>query len=325
MGVSSFFMGKKVLVTGGGGLLGSHVVEELVKAGADVVVAQRSKPDLPQTRFKKADLLRMEDCLEATRGAEMVLHLAAEVAGLQYNLAHPATMFSRTSTMALNVLEAARAQGVERFLYMSSNCVYSPSAPIPYREEDGFWGEPDQSVIGYGWAKRLGELGARFYANEFGLKVAIVRPANLYGPRDKFDPEKSHVIPALIRRVFEAQDSLEVWGSGTQRRTFLYARDAARGALLALEKYAVADPVNITTDEEVTIAELANLIVRLSGKNLRLRLNPAGPEGQLRKSADSTKMRKVLGWTPEYTLEQGLRETIEWYGAAQREAAHRTR
>jgi nucleoside-diphosphate-sugar epimerase len=317
--MSSFYAGKKVLVTGGGGFLGSHLVENLIRAGAHVVVAQRRAPNAGldpirrQARFQRADLMRLEDCLEATRGVALVFHLAAEVAGVQFNTAHPGLMFFRNTTLTQNMLEAAKISGVERFLYTSSSCVYSPSVPTPYREEDGFLGEPDSSNIGYGWAKRMGELGARFYGQEYGMKIGIARLANLYGPRDNFDTERSHVIPALIRRVFQSEDSLEVWGTGTQIRSFLYVKDAAIALISALEKCATGDPLNIGTNEQFTIRQLAELVIELSGKPLALKFDVSKPEGQMFKTTDVSKMKRILDWEPEYTFRQGVQETIAWY------------
>ncbi len=319
--MTPFYSGKRVLVTGGGGFIGSHLVERLVEAGARVRVAQRSYPSqnlaavLDKIEFVPADLSRLEECLTAIKGMEIVFDLAARVGGVQYNINHPGTMFFTNSILALNMLEAARREGVDRFMCASSTCVYSPATRVPNFEADGFKDNPDESNIGYGWAKRVAELGAKFYAREFGMKIAIVRPANIYGPRDNFDWETFHVIPALIRRVFESTGSVAVWGSGQQTRSFIYVKDAVHAMMLALEKYAVVDPINIGTEEEVTIKELIELIIRLSGKDLTVKFDTSKPEGQTRKAADITKIREKLGWKPSYTLEEGLKETIEWFRA----------
>jgi GDP-L-fucose synthase len=210
------------------------------------------------------------------------------------------------------MMEAAKTNEVERFLSTSSTCIYSPSVPTPYREEDGFLGEPDPSNIGYGWAKRMGELGARFYAQEYRMKIGIARLANLYGPRDNFDTERSHVIPAIIRRVFQSDHFLEVWGSGNQVRSFLYVKDAAIGLMSVLEKYATGDPLNIGTNEQFTIRQLAELVIELSGKPLALKFDVSKPEGQMFKTTDVSKMKRILDWEPGYILRQGVKETMAW-------------
>lgn len=318
--MTGFYQGKRVAVCGGGGFLGSHVVEELLEAGARVSVIQRSRPEerlasrLGELEFISADLSGIKDCLRTLKGAEIVINTAAQVGGIQYNMVHPGLLFYANSSLGLTILEAARLEGVERFILTSSTCVYPREAPVPTPEEFGLVGEPERSNIGYGWAKRIEELQARFYAEEYGMRLAVVRPSNLYGPRDHFDPAISHVIPALIRRTAQARETLEVWGSGEQTRSFLYVKDAARALLAAGEQYAVGDPVNIGTEEEVTIKELVNLIIKATNRQLVPRFDPSGPVGQPRKAADVSKAKRVLDWKPQYTLEQGLRETVAWYG-----------
>ena len=323
--MTSFYKGKNVLVAGGGGFIGSHLVELLVESGARVRVAQRTYPSknltavLSKIEFMPTDLSQLEECLKATKGMEIVFDLAAKVGGVQYNTNHPGTMFFSNSILSLNMLEAARVERVDRFMCASSTCVYSPTATVPNQEEDGFKDNPDESNIGYGWAKRTAELGAKFYAREFGMKIATVRPANVYGPRDDFDSETSHVIPALIKKVCESTESIDIWGSGNQTRSFVYVKDVARAILLATEKYAVVDPINIGTDEEVTIKELIDLIIRISGKDLAVRFDTSKPEGQIRKAASISRIREKLNWSPSYSLEEGLKETIEWF----KEVPHR--
>ena len=317
--MNSFYHGKTVAVCGGGGFVGSYVVEELLEAGALVRVVQRSRPEqrlgphLGPVEFVSADLAVADQARPALEGAEIVFNTTAHVGGIQYNMSHPGLLFHSNSTLGLNLLEAARQVQVERFILTSSTCVYAREAPVPTPEEFGLEGEPEPTNIGYGWAKRLMELEARFYAQEYGMKVAVVRPTNLYGPRDHFDPDISHVIPALIRRTLEAEDTLDVWGPGTQTRSFLYVRDAARALLAAGAQYANAEPLNVGAEEEVTIRQLVDLIIEATGRQVTPRFDASAPEGQPRKAADVSKAGRVLDWRPRYSLRDGLHATVDWY------------
>lgn len=314
-----FWADKKVLVTGGGGFIGSHLVERLLEHESKVRVVGRSeKPRnliscLKKIDYVRANLSKMKSCAEVVHGMDAVFHLASKVAGIKYNVAHPAEMFRANTMLNLMMLEASRIENVERYLCTSSICVYPRYCKVPTPETEGFKDDPDPTVLGYGWAKRIAELQARFYAEEYGMKIAIIRPTNAYGPRDDFSLETSHVIPALIRKVYESNDVLTVWGSGNQTRSFIYVEDLARAMMEVTEKYAVADPVNIGTDEEVTIKDLAHLILELSGKNLLIKFDLTKPEGQPRKFADISKAKEKLNWKPKFTLEEGIKKTIEWY------------
>jgi len=317
--MSEFYRGKAVAVCGGGGFLGSHLVEDLLRVGARVRVIQRSRPEkrlghcLDQVEFVSADLTSPDECRRSLQGIEIVCNTASQTGGIQYNSAHPGLTFQANALIGLNLLEAARLEGVERFVLTSSACVYPREAPVPTPEEFGFAGEPEQTNLGYGWAKRMEELGARFYSEEYRMKIAVVRLTNLYGPRDHFDPTVSTIVAALIRKILEAESTLEVWGSGRQTRSFLYVKDASRALLDAGEHYVTADPVNIGSGEEVTIRELVDLLIQVTGRRLSPRYDSAAPAGQPRKSVDVAKARRVLGWRPYYSLTDGLRETIKWY------------
>lgn len=317
--MEKFWQGKKVLVTGGTGFIGSYVCEFLLKLGANVRATSKSGNLENIKKIKKeievvlSDLTDFQQALKACRKEEIVLNLASRVAGIQFNITHPAEMFRANVQIAQNVIEAALINNVERFLMVSSACVYPREAGIPNREEEGFLNDPEPSNLGYGWSKRVNELLGRFYSQEYGMKVAIVRPFNAYGPRDNFDPQYSHVIPSLIKRIYEAENPLVVWGSGKQTRSFLFAEDFARGLLMATEKYAVTDVINLGSEEEISIESLAKLIVRLSGKKTEIKFDKSKPDGQPRRSCNTEKARKKIGFTAKIKLEEGLRRTLEWY------------
>lgn len=319
----SFWRRKRVLVAGGSGFIGSHVTERLVAAGARVTVADRLSPEgrrnlaavWKDVRPVKADLLDAAACRRVSRGQDVVLQLAAVVAGVGYNSRHHATLFRDNMALALNMLEAARREDVGRFLVVSSACVYPRDCVVPTPEGEGFRDRPEATNEGYGWAKRMSEYLGRAYRDEFGLKTAIARPYNAYGPRDHFDPGTSHVIAALVKRVCDGEDPVVVWGNGRPSRAFLYVDDFARGLIEVAEKYPQADPVNLGTDEEVTIKELALKIMRIAGSKAKLRFDPSKPSGQPRRNCDTRKARELVGFQAAVPLDEGLRRTIEWYRA----------
>lgn len=320
-----FWDGKKVLVTGGGGFIGSHLVEQLTAAGRDVKVtvaddfSNGDEENLAAVaklaKVEKADLRDPAACARLCRGQQVVLNLAARVGGVGYNAAHPATMFRDNVRLATFIIEAAQKAGVERFLAVSSACVYTRHCPVPTPETEGFVGWPEDTNEGYGWAKRMAEFEAAAYHKEFGLRVAIARPYNCYGPRDHFDPEVSHVIPALIRRVLDGEDPIRVWGDGTQTRAFLYVDDFARGLLMTVERYAECDPVNIGTDEEVSIKDLIHKVRDLCGSKAAIEFDASKPSGQPRRNCDTRKAKEKVGFEARVRLDDGLRRTIDWYRA----------
>ena len=324
----AFWRGLRVLVTGGSGFVGSHVVELLVGHGARVTVTSRQDhPESLRAVRSEVDLRRgdLEDpdfCRRSARGQEVVLCLAGHVGGVEYNRTRHATLFVRNMRPFLNVLEAAHAEGAGRLLVTSSACVYPRDCTFPIAEREGLVGQPETTNAGYGWAKRMQEYVGAEFMREHGLPVAIARPFNAYGPRDDFRPERSHVIPALIRRTLEGENPLVVWGSGRQTRAFVYVKDFAEGLLRIAEKHPAGEPVNLGSREEISIQSLVESIVRLSGTGCQVVFDASRPEGQPRRSCDTTRMREVLGeWEPPTPLEQGLRETIAWY----RETAAGTR
>jgi len=318
---SNFFKLKKVLVTGGTGFVGSHLVEKLVSLGAKVTVFDRMSsgtirfiPQLEGTvRFIKGDCAILEDASAACAGQDIVMNLAAHVGGIEYNRFHQATMLRDNLLIASTMLEAARIAAVERFLVVSSACIYPSDARIPTPETEGYRSEPEPTNGGYGWAKRMAEKLGMYYAEEFRMKVAIIRPYNAYGPRDEFDPKSSHVIPALIKRVVDGEDPVIVWGSGNQTRAFLYVDDLVDGMLKAIEKYPVPDPVNLGTDVEISVRELIEKIVKFSGKKTKIIFDTTKPDGSLRRNSDNTKAKERIGFEASTPFDTGLKKTIDYY------------
>jgi GDP-L-fucose synthase len=314
---------KKVLVTGGGGFIGSHVVERLLASGRGVRVTVADRPSpvkrrnlaavWKDVRFVAADLTRDADVKRVCRGQDVVMNLAASVGGVGWNSVHHGSLFRDNMTLAVRMLEAARLADVGRYLVVSSACVYPRDCAIPTPETEGFRDAPERTNEGYGWAKRMGEYLGRAYRDEFGLEVAIARPYNAYGPRDHFDPERSHVIAALVKRVCDGENPLKVWGDGKATRSFLYVEDFARGLIDVAAKYPTADPLNIGADEEISIRSLAETIVKLAGSRARLVFDPSKPSGQPRRRCDTTKAKKAIGFEARVGLEEGLAKTIAWY------------
>ena len=319
--MNNFWKDKKVLVTGGAGFIGSHVVEKLVERGAQVSVFDNLQNGTVQNlahledkiNFIKGDCTNLNEAQAACRGQEIVMNLAARVGGIEYNRTHQATMMRDNLLIGAVMIEAARKEKVKRFLVVSSACVYPHSCSVPTPESEGLLDEPEKTNGGYGWAKRMAEKSGEYYAQEFGMEVAIVRPYNCYGPRDHFDPETSHVIPALIKRVFDGENPVKVWGSGKQTRAFLYVEDLAEGMILAIEKYPTPDPVNLGTDEEISIKSLIGKIVDLSGVKTTVEFDTTKPDGSTRRNSDNTKAKEKLGFEGKTSLEEGLKKTIAWY------------
>ena len=318
----SFWEGKKVLVTGGAGFIGSHLVDQFVEIGAIVTVVdnlERGKlanleKILDKIKFVKADLLDITACNNVVKGMDVVMNLAAKVTGIEYNRFHHGDMFTTNMTIASNVIEAARTNRVKRFLCVSTACIYPHDAKVPTPESEGERGGPEPTNEGYGWAKRMAEKQSMYYAREYDMEIAIARPFNAYGPRDHYDEGTSHVIPALIKRVLNGNDPVVVWGTGNQSRVFLHAKDFARGLILVTEKYAVGDPVNIGHDKEITMRQLIELILKLTGKNPRVVFDTTKPDGYPRRAADPTKLKNVTGgFVPSIPLEQGIKEMILEY------------
>lgn len=317
----NFWKKKKVLVTGGAGFIGSQLVERLIKRGSEVTVFDNlqngSLKNLENAKgkfmFIKGDCRDKETAEKICRRKDIVMNLAARVGGIEYNRTHQGTMLQDNLMISTVMLEAARKANVERFLVVSSACVYSRNCSVPTPEAEGFLDEPEPTNGGYGWAKRMSEKLGMYYANEFNMKIGIVRPYNCYGPRDHFDPNVSHVIPALIKRVIDGENPVIVWGTGRQTRAFLYVEDLAEGLILAIERYPSPDPINLGTDEEVLIKELIEKIIKINGINSKVVFDTSKPDGSPRRNSNNKKARKILGFVAKTKLDEGLKKTIDWY------------
>lgn len=318
---SGYWANRKVLVTGGAGFIGSYLTELLLDDGAVVTVADnlsRGRLDnlagmLDRIHFVECDLRYLDVCERVAAGQDVVLNLAAPAFGVEYSMAHHGEMLTDTVLIGFNMLEASRRCGVRRFLVVSSSCVYPDDAALPTNESEGWRGSPEAVNAGYGWGKRMVELQGQYYAREYGMEVAIARPFNAYGPRERMEKEKAHVMPALIQKILSDDDPVIVWGSGNQARSFVHARDFALGLKLIAEHHAVADPVNLGHDRETSIRDLAERIVHLSGRSCKLQYDLSKPEGATRKSADVQKLQRVTGFTPAIVLDDGLTEMISYF------------
>jgi GDP-L-fucose synthase len=300
----------RVLVTGGAGFLGRAVLERLAAAGCTKVVAPR-QADCDLTR--EADVAR----LFTAQPVDLVLHLAADVGGIGYNLANPGRVFYANALMAALVLEHARRAGVAKFVGVGSVCAYPEHAPVPFREETLWDGYPEPTNGAYGSAKRMMLVQGQAYRAQYGFNAVHLLMMNLYGPGDHFDAERSHVIPALIRRFVDAAAAgtpeIAVWGDGLATREFLYVDDAARGIVLAAERYDDGAPVNLGAGFEISIRDLATLLAELTGYRGRLVFDASKPSGQRRRSADVSRAKYRFGFEAEVGFREGLARTIAWY------------
>lgn len=309
-----FYKGKKVLVTGGTGLVGKQLVDLLIKAGADLTVVSLDDPSrAPKgVKFVRADLREFSNCVGACEGQEIVFHLAGVKGSPAMTAKQPASFFVPTITFNTNMMEAARRAGVKRFLYTSSNGAYAPAEV--FHEDDMWKAPPSENDKFAGWAKRMGELQAEAYNIEYGWdKISIVRPANIYGPFDNFDPKTAMVIPSLIKRALDGENPLTVWGDGTPIRDFIFSRDVARGMLLAVEK-GINQPINLGSGTGVSIKQLAEAVAKaVPGGPVPIVWDSSKPKGDAKRVLDTTRAKKLLGFTPEVSLAEGIRQTIEWY------------
>jgi GDP-L-fucose synthase len=306
----SFWKDQRFCVTGGAGFLGKVVVDKIYQRGAvDVFVPTLDKYDLVQPEAVKR--------LLADARPHVIIHLAAHVGGIGANREHPAEFFYDNLMMGVQLMHEAWQRGVRKFVAIGSVCAYPKFTPLPFREDDLWNGYPEETNAPYGLAKKMLLVQAQAYRQQYGFDAIFLLPVNLYGPGDNFDPRSSHVIPALIRRVVEAQQSgvneIEVWGDGSPTREFLYVDDAAEGILLATEKYDGHEPVNLGSGYEISIKDLAETITRLCGYTGRLRWDTSKPNGQPRRSLDTRRAEQYFGFRASMDFEAGLRRTIDWY------------
>ncbi len=295
----------RVLVTGGGGFLGSHLVERLLEDGHEVVVPRRSETDL-------TDMTQTERLFTDAR-PELVYHLAAEVGGIGANRANPGRYWYANLMMGAHVLEQARIHETRKVVMAGTVCAYPKFTPVPFREDDLWNGFPEETNAPYGVAKKALLVGATAYREQYGLDTVFLLPTNLYGPRDNFDLQSSHVIPALIRKMFESPEEIVLWGDGTPTREYLYVDDCVEGLRLAAERYDGGDPVNLGTGVETSIRETAEIVADAVGFSGTIRWDSSMPNGQPRRSLDPSRAAESFGFRAKVPLREGIARTVAWY------------
>ncbi len=308
--MDGFFKDKKFLLTGGAGFVGSYIVEKLINKGV-------KNQNIRIPRSKDHDLRTWENCKEVVKDIDIVIHLAARVGGIGFNMKYPANLFFDNAMMGIQLMEASRLAGVKKFIGIGTVCSYPKFTPVPFKEEDLWDGFPEETNSPYGIAKKILLVQEQAYRNQYGFESIYLIPVNLYGPRDHFDPEDSHVIPALILKFSDAKtnnkEKVTVWGTGNVSREFLYVEDAAEAILSATEHYNKPNPINLGTAEEIMIKDLVFLIKDLVGYNGEVVWDSEKPDGQPKRKLDVSKAEAEFGFKAKINLEKGLQKTISWF------------
>ena len=301
---------KRILVTGGAGFLGRQVLDQLCKAGAD-------QHKITVLRSRSCNLLSLDNCKLAVEQQEIVIHLAAHVGGIGLNQVKPAELFYDNLMMGAQLIHCAYQAGVEKFVCVGTICAYPKFTPVPFKEDDLWNGYPEETNAPYGVAKKALLVQLQAYRQQYGFNGIYLLPVNLYGPEDNFAPSSSHVIPALIRKVYEAQlkreKQLKVWGDGSPTREFLYSEDAARGIVMGTQHYNSPEPVNLGTSYEISIRNLITLICELMEFDGDIVYETDKPNGQPRRCLDTERAKQTFGFVAQIDFKQGLRNTIDWY------------
>lgn len=306
----SFFTNKKILLTGGAGFLGQYVLQELIKKGV-------KKENIFIPRSKTCDLKILEDVKKAVKGKDIIIHLAGVVGGIGFNKKNPGKMVYENLLIGLHLFEQARLAGAKKFVAIGTVCCYPKFTPVPFKEEDLWNGYPEETNAPYGLAKKMLLVMSKAYRKQYGFNSIFLLPVNLYGPGDNFDPQSSHVIPALIRKIAQAKKNkkkaVTVWGTGKPTREFLYVEDCAKAIVMATEKYNKQDPVNIGSGFEISIKKLTEFIANLIDYRGRIIWDKSKPDGQPRRCLDITRAEQEFGFKPRTNFKEGLIKTIKWF------------
>lgn len=312
MNLMTFWSDKKILITGGAGFFGSQIVSQLLENGA-------ARENILIPRSKEADLRRWDNCVRVVKDRDIVIHLAAKVGGIGYNQTYPADLFYDNAIMGIQLMEAARQENVGKCVVVGTICAYPKFTPVPFMEKNLWEGYPEETNAPYGLAKRMLLVQSQAYRQQYGFNSIYLLPVNLYGPKDNFNPESSHVIPALIKKFIDAKRDhaprVEVWGTGSATREFLYVDDAALGLILAAERYNKPDPVNLGSGMEITIRDLVDLVRELTHYSGDVYWDVSKPDGQPKRCLDVSRAEKEFGFRATMPFRKGLLRTIEWYEA----------